>query len=1175
MVHIRKVEIFGFKSFGFRNTSVEFRPGLVSISGPNGSGKSNILDAIIFALGENRPKAMRVGRLSGLMHDIEGSRRGPKMTRASVHFDNSDRRIPVDSDTVEVTREMAPQGESVYYLNKKKSPRGAILDLLDMAGAGLSQLNVVQQGTVTRISEFSPEEKREAIENLIGLSYFDEKKAESVKQLSDADQRLAIALAKMGEIKKRIDELEVERNHKLRHDMIEEELGRLRAVSAADKLRHLGSQKVEKSAELAEVSASAAAQRSELDGIREELKSAEGEKAAYMESVEGHGREKAAFEGELGSALRSSEEHRSGILTAERRVERINARIPEIDGEAQELRGRLESARSAAAAAAAELAAAGESRQRAEAGVSGVNTERDAALSRQSEAAKKRSAADAQMREVKDRLGEARLETAQARARLDDAKSKEESNSSKRGEYARDCSALRALQGELAAAVEERRASADSLRGKLEGLEAKKIRTGSEVEELGFLLEKSGRAAGQYDAKLRLVRGMMHEEYSAAKLRESARELGILGQVYELISWDEKDERAVMAAGSDWIKATVVEDLATLAGLAGHMRERGLPKLRIIPLEALPRLRPAPPEIEGAAGLLSDRIKCGRRYSALKEFLFGNVVVADSVESAHRISRAGYRSVTLGGEYYEAGTAAAVIDISSRISKLARVISMSSSVEGLVSAVSMLKGHVEKRRGLLKRAEGEILACRDELQSAETGLAATEGEHRELGEQAARKERVRDQMAERIAELSSERGRLEEEINVHETLTASLVAELEQAASAEPGADPDAMAAGIDALNAKRSELERLQAEAVSAFGRASESKAGADAAASGTESALRVLDTEKSGITAEAGELAAKAAISKEQLAISEEQLVKLRGREQEFIEASAESVGRMKEYDGRLSALNARDREVSAGAAKAERRRDALERDLSSIEEGMKETQTVLDMFGFGGDLEYFDVGPMLRGLEAEQRSLQQLNARAPEVYADVTDGYRSMSSRKNSLEGERNRIVGFIEGIEREKKQTFLDAFDKVDREIKNAFSKMTGGSAWLELQNEDDIFSSGISYMIQFQNKPKRESTSISGGEKTLAAVVFVLALQKLKPSPFYLFDEVDAHLDAPNSEKLAKILEERARESQFIMVSLKDSVVRRASLIYGVFPKGGVSHVVSYRDKRLPSMAPST
>jgi len=147
------VEIFGFKSFGFKNTTVDFIPGLVSISGPNGSGKSNILDAIMFALGENRPKLMRASKLRELIHDIEGSgRRGPKMSRVTVHFNNSDRKIPVPSDNVSVTREMDDKGENVYYLNQKKDNRSHILQIFDVANAGLNQINAVQQGTVTRIS---------------------------------------------------------------------------------------------------------------------------------------------------------------------------------------------------------------------------------------------------------------------------------------------------------------------------------------------------------------------------------------------------------------------------------------------------------------------------------------------------------------------------------------------------------------------------------------------------------------------------------------------------------------------------------------------------------------------------------------------------------------------------------------------------------------------------------------------------------------------------------------------------------------------------------------------------------------------------------------------------------------------------------------------------------------
>ena len=230
LVHITKVDIFGFKSFGFKNTTVNFEPGLVSISGPNGSGKSNILDAIIFAMGENKPSIMRAPKLRALIHDIEGNRRGPKITRVKVHFDNSDRKIPVPSDTVTISREMSEHGESVYHLDNKKMNRTQILDLLDMADAGLNQLNAVQQGTVTRISEFSNEEKRKTIEDLIGLSYFDEKKTQSEKQLTDADQKLEVAMAKMGEVKKRIDELEIERNLKLRYELLGKELDRYKSL---------------------------------------------------------------------------------------------------------------------------------------------------------------------------------------------------------------------------------------------------------------------------------------------------------------------------------------------------------------------------------------------------------------------------------------------------------------------------------------------------------------------------------------------------------------------------------------------------------------------------------------------------------------------------------------------------------------------------------------------------------------------------------------------------------------------------------------------------------------------------------------------------------------------------------------------------------------------------------
>ncbi|MBM2819465.1 MAG: chromosome segregation protein, partial [Nitrosarchaeum sp.] len=333
MVHIKKVEIFGFKSFGFKNTIVLFEPGLVSISGPNGSGKSNILDAIIFALGENKPRMMRVANLRSLIHDIEGNRHGPKMARSSVHFDNFDRKIPIDSDVVEITREMDDKGENTYYLNKKPTNRSQILDLLDVANAGLGELNVVQQGTVTRISEYSSEEKRNLLEDLIGLSYFDEKKTEALKELDDADRRLEIALAKMGEIKKRIDELEEERNQKLRHDILERELNRYKAIATSNKLRAITSQKSSKEETFDKTSSEIKKFTDERILIRNEINALESEKSKLMTTANDYSQAKATIDSELSSAMEQYEIDNSAIVASSKRIHQIDFRIPEIKNE--------------------------------------------------------------------------------------------------------------------------------------------------------------------------------------------------------------------------------------------------------------------------------------------------------------------------------------------------------------------------------------------------------------------------------------------------------------------------------------------------------------------------------------------------------------------------------------------------------------------------------------------------------------------------------------------------------------------------------------------------------------------------------------------------------------------------------------------------------------------------
>ena len=654
MVHVKKVEIFGFKSFGFTNTTVQFEPGLVSISGPNGSGKSNILDAIIFAMGENKPKVMRVDKLRSLIHDIEGTRRGPKMARSSVHFDNSDRKIPVDSDIVEITRELDESGENTYYLNKKKTQRSHVLDLLDMANAGLGQLNAVQQGTVTRISEFTSEEKRKTIEDLIGLSYFDEKKSESIKQLDEADRRLEIALAKMGEIKKRIDELEEERNQKLRHDILERELNRYKAIAAANKMKVISAKKSTKETTLNELNQEMTSLDGERTVLRGEISILDTEKSTLMKSANDYSQAKASLDVEISSAMEQYEIDNSAISASKKRLEQINTRIPEIktelgdittaradiDIKIQQIKDSIESTN--------------EQKNKINTDLEIIDLGRNKILTEQSEAAAKQSAIDSKIKILTGQLNDVKLKLSKVQHEKDESILKIKSNSDKFNQLEKDIVELTGIESKLESLTNNHRASISELKSRITKLKTRKLKINTDMDELGFILEKSDKAANQYESKIKTVKGFMHEDYTVAKLKEDADKLGIDGLVYEMISWDKKYERSVLAVSSDWIKAIVVKDFATLLGIAEVARTKKLPKLKIIPLDAIPKFKLTLPKEPGIIGVLSDFVTANDAYSALKTFLFGNIILTETRESAYNLSQLGYKSVTLTGEYFEA-----------------------------------------------------------------------------------------------------------------------------------------------------------------------------------------------------------------------------------------------------------------------------------------------------------------------------------------------------------------------------------------------------------------------------------------------------------------------------------------------------------------------------------------
>jgi len=147
-----------------------------------------------------------------------------------------DREIPIDSDTVTVSRELREDGENVYYLNGRKVTRSSLVEILDIAGLSSDGLNIVPQGAATRVADLSPEDKRKLIEEIVGISKFDEKKAEAQRQLSQADQRLEVAMARIGEMKSYLEQLDTQRNELVKMNVLESQLNWLRAVITSKRI---------------------------------------------------------------------------------------------------------------------------------------------------------------------------------------------------------------------------------------------------------------------------------------------------------------------------------------------------------------------------------------------------------------------------------------------------------------------------------------------------------------------------------------------------------------------------------------------------------------------------------------------------------------------------------------------------------------------------------------------------------------------------------------------------------------------------------------------------------------------------------------------------------------------------------------------------------------------------
>ncbi len=1061
-MHIKKLEVYGFKSFGFKNTAVYFERGLVAITGPNGSGKSNILDAIMFAIGENSPKTLRVDKFQSLFHDSQNSNH--RLIRVSLTFDNTDRGIPIDSDTVTLTRGIEGQnGESQYWLDDKKVTKTAIMELLEVVLAAPNKLNIVQQGMITRISELNSEERRRIIEDIVGLSYFDEKKAEALKQLDEADRRLEVAFARMGEIRKRIDELETERNEQLRYDQLNTELKRFKAVQTSNTIRNLR-YKLATSTQILESNNQKSLHLSKLmEEARLEIEKFDAEKSRFIQQVDSANRAKAQVAMRLSGIVHDSERTKAMLSEFERRIADLERKLPSIHRSKQAAVQRIESTHYEVDRLKKEVEQKKTAVQDLKIKLAAIDSEIEKITAKVAKYAAFRDTKENRLARMVSLKGRIELAGARVEEKIKTNNYKKRSNDS----------TINLLQSEILAtksriAQFERSLESDGVKlhdaARL-AFELADTKANLEKELAGSanLLVRAESLANKFEERATIAKNAMNEDLAIAELMKEKDRFSICGLVHDLIRWDKSYERPVFAAGSEWMKAFVVTDIKSMIMIAAYAKEQKLPRLRMIPLDVVSRFKEKqemPRDEVNVIGKLSDFVHSD--YDRLSAFLFSDILIVRNSSTAFMLSRKGYRTVSADGELFEPAGGSMSVDFGGRITDMTKAILFGESVENLRTMILKLSKLVEEKNTELQEISKRIST--GESERVELELIIRDGQ-RNITKEKESSEVKEKSVSELILDnkaLQSEADLLTTELEKYsrrltllspamEKLSSSLESISEEPSSKNELADKNILHNQIvKAIDIANIEL----GQTISILG-------GLEAKLELDMQHLAEMNQEDERLSLELEERKRQIEEMYRKSQSLEAELKGLRDQEQQIIGSSGSAYSVLQEYERKIKALSESERKMSKEYNLIERESALLRKDIADLTaEESRQINNLLSL-GYKNLLDEIDVETAIKELTDESEEVKsRINLRADEAYVQVMDGYRGMSTRRNQLESERNSIVSFIEQIVKEKEKVFMEAFQKVDNDIRATFEKMTGGLAWLEIENSEDIFSSGV-------------------------------------------------------------------------------------------------------------------
>ncbi|WP_292588673.1 chromosome segregation protein SMC [Mesotoga sp. UBA5557] len=1172
MLKLDSVYIKGFKSFAMP-TKFDVSSGITAVVGPNGSGKSNVVDAIRWMFGEQSMKNIRADSREDVI--FNGSERFPPSNSAEV-------RLVFESEegTFSIAREISRDGQSMYKVNDKQSRLRDIRELFQGTGVGMDIYSIVGQGQVDKVVTASPYELRALIEEAAGTAVYKERKKEALGKLAATEEnlsRLEDIIFELGKQRKSLY-LKAKRAEKfVEYSAKQKELKNLYFGNIArleeEKLISLRERFDKARDELKDLQKKLIEGESNWSALRAEFSEVDKEIEGFTKLLEEYKKRQNDLLELKEMYTRRLSEKENRLIEVSTRIDNFRSEIDDLDKRKDEIKLIIDSLEQQISDEEAALSSSEEERDSLVKNYSA----REREWLKHQESFESISKRLSKIENELERLDNSREDTGKRLRLIEsqlEAKSarfetlKDETESlAKQGKESTE--KQRKVEGDIGASRER----LNELDTELEKAREKLSKDENELRRSQMERSLLERQQEEYQGFSKAVREVFSRKDSFAGLRDV---------VANLIQVPESYETAITILLGYRMQDIVVDDSITAKRVIEFLKTNKIGRVTLLPMDMIEgnfrnftKVESHPGFINYAARLVD--IPFG--FEKLPVYLFANSVVARSLDDAIEMRKeAGFsgRIVSVDGQLLSAGgsiTGGFIgeetrTDLLSRKRRIQELLERETELEKEIQLggkqIGKLKDETIEVRGYLKTLQEEL----NELASKGAAI------NRMISELLKSAQEVEEEISE-LTKLENEyTRRLEENSRKKELLVGEQTSLREERLDLEKKVEAES-----EELKKQKKALEQLQETIVDTRLRLStlyekheqytKEHASLIQKKKNDQESIELLSREVTELESETERLRKQVADQERELSSVKKETENLfssiryqrEGKEQRLsaLQEAEEEITRLKDEREKLREQSHQiEMHIQESEMKLSRVREEFEEDASEIqilsEENLKDVKVELDDY------------------ENKLKFLGSVDLEAIDEYGVVDKEYQELDEQKRDLEEAKVKLIELIDKTDAKAKNIFMETFNNVNSNFSHYIKEIfDGGEGEIKIIPGEDLLETGLEITVRRPGRKVQKLQLLSGGEKALVGIALVFSLLSIKPSPFYVLDEVDAPLDDFNAERFRVLLRKHATDTQFLVVTHNKLVMEVANVLHGVTMTDGLSRVIPVELKSVETV----